>query len=156
MATNKDARILCAIFQKIYENHRERSPPLDIFGRTIRIKKMKEKAMEFLKNKNKPQAILHNREALRLETAPIKTKAEKLAALKALREGKSAANIIAAANQVGGLRRSRRTRRRRRHRRRRRTRQRGGKYHTPSFRYDAHGWISEASAIRPWGEMNVD
>ena len=44
MATNKDARILCAIFQKIYQNHRERSPPLDIFGRTIRIKKMKEKS----------------------------------------------------------------------------------------------------------------
>ena len=73
-----------------------------------------------------------------------------------MREGKSAANIIAAANQVGGLRRSRRTRRRRRRRRRRCSRQRGGKYHTPSFRYDAHGWISEASAIRPWGEMNVD
>ena len=74
MATNKDARILCAIFQKIYENHRERSRPLDIFGRTIRITKLKEKAMELLKKQNKPQAILHNREALRIERASIETK----------------------------------------------------------------------------------
>jgi len=134
MATNKDAKLLCVIFQNIYENYKEKNEPIDIFGRTIRILKKKKEAMEALEAGDKKKAVLLLKEAKRLKISPIRSRAERIAAIKAAKEGKSAANIIAAANQVGGRRRRSRRRSRRRNRRRRSRRRRGGKKLTKKTR----------------------